>query len=315
MIKAVTKKNTTEASFAEQFCAALSDYANSGGEAALGRAYDLGRSAADAGTSLIEIASLYHKTLLALMKGAKGERQRAELMVACGEFLAEMISPYEMARRGFQDAVASLQRLNETLEEEIKRIAHAVHDEAGQLLVAVHLALADVPLASYRPAQKQLKKVQQLLNQVEEQLRRYSHELRPTILDDLGWVPAIRFLAEAVSKRTGLPIRVEAFADQRLPGSVEIALYRIVQEALNNVTKHANASNVLIEVKRDHRVLKCLIRDDGRGFDVRAAQSNRSKGSLGLIGMEERLAAVGGNLRIESRPGHGTTLAIHVPVR
>jgi signal transduction histidine kinase len=236
------------------------------------------------------------------------------LLKAAGDFLAEMLSPYEMAHRGVQDAIAALRRLNETLEEEIKRIAYAVHDEAGQLLVAVHLALADVARELPERHKEQMGRVEELLNQVEKQLRRYSHELRPTVLDDLGWIPAIRFLAEGVSKRANLPIHIKVAFAGRLPSTTEVALYRVVQEALTNAVKHAKASNIWVRAWRDEFVLCCSIRDDGAGFDVRALQAAGCRKGLGLIGMQERLSAIGGTVRIESHRGRGTELLIRLPL-
>ena len=179
---------------------------------------------------------------------------------------------YGMAHRGFQDAVKALRQLNETLEDEIKRLAYAVHDEAGQLLVAVHLALVEVALELPEPQQVQFARIKEMLNQVERHLRRYSHELRPTILDDLGWIPAVRFLADGISKRANLPIHVEAPNPERLPGAIETTLYRIVQEALTNAVKHAKAGNVWIRARRENALLCCSIRDDGAGFDIRQVQ-------------------------------------------
>src|ERR1700739_2677540 len=141
----------------------------------------------------MEIAGLHHNGLQRLLRAEKTQT-REDLLRAGADFLTESLSPYEMAHRGFQDAVKALRQLNETLEEEIKRIAYAVHDEAGQLLVAVHLALADVSRGLPKAQQDQIGRVEQLLDQVEKQLRRYSHELRPAVLDDLGWIPAVRFL-------------------------------------------------------------------------------------------------------------------------
>jgi signal transduction histidine kinase len=120
---------------------------------------------------------------------------------------------------------------------------YAVH-EAGQLLVAVHLALAEVALQLPEPQQAQVTRIKELLNQVEKHLRRYSHEVRPTILDDLGWIPAIGFLAEGISKRAGLPIYIDATVSVRLPGASETTLYRIVQEVLTNTAKHAKESSL-----------------------------------------------------------------------
>ncbi len=311
---ATKRKRKPESSFEEKYRSALREYAARGGEAALRQAYELGRKALDDGKSLIEIASLHHQALWELVKEAKEAERRTELLRAGAGFLTESLSPYEMAHRGFQDAVKTLRQLNETLEEEIKRIAYAVHDEAGQLLVAVHLALADVSRGLPKAQQDQIGRVEQLLDQVEKQLRRYSHELRPAVLDDLGWIPAVRFLAEGVTKRAHLPIRIKTMVTGRLPGAVEIALYRIVQEALTNATKHANASLVSIQVRRLGRVLSCSIQDDGTGFDVRAVQSDRKRSGLGLIGMQERLNAIGGRLSIDSAPGRGTKLLIQVPM-
>jgi len=311
---ATKNKRKPEKAFEDQYCSALCEYAARGGEAGLRKGYELGRRAIDDGKSLIEIASLHHQALSVLVKEAKGAEQGASLLKASADFLAESLSPYEMAHRGFQDAVLALRRLNETLEEEIKRIAYTVHDEAGQLLVAVHLALAEVSRELPKAQQDHLGQIELLLDQVEGRLRRYSHELRPTVLDDLGWIPAIRFLAEGVTRRTSLPIHVKTMFAGRLPSAVEIALYRVVQESLTNATKHASASQVSIQVRRIGRVLSCSIQDDGAGFDVRAVLSDPGRRGLGLIGMQERLNAIGGTLLIDSAPGRGTRLLIRVPM-
>jgi signal transduction histidine kinase len=301
-------------SFEEQYRSSLGEYAAGGGEPALGRAYELGRRALTEQKSLVEIASLHHQAVLALVCDAESGKRREELLRASAEFLAECLSPYEMAHRGFQDAVKALRQLNETLEEEIKRIAYAVHDEAGQLLVAVHLALAEVALELPELQQAQFARIKEMLNQVEKHLRRYSHELRPTILDDLGWIPAVRFLADGISKRANLPIHIEAPNPERLPSAIETTLYRIVQEALTNAVKHAKAGNVWIRARRENALLCCSIRDDGAGFDTRQVQETPQRKGLGLIAMQERVTAIGGTLQIDSDPGHGTILSIRIPL-
>src|SRR5882724_2799500 len=187
-------------------------------------------------------------------------------------------------------AAEALRHLNEKLEEEVKRIAHALHDEAGQLLASVHIGLADV--------------ASDLL----------SHELRPTILDDLGLEPALEFLADGVSRRTGLQIAVAGSPGKRLPVPTETALYRIVQEALTNVTKHAQATRVSITFARSGRFLRCAIRDDGVGFDVPAVLTRRGSRGLGLSSIQERLHAVGGTLDIIATPRGGTQLVMAVTV-
>src|SRR6266853_3113352 len=232
MKTAVRGKTKPLTNFEDEYRSSLREYAAGGGEFALGRAYELGRRALNEQKSLVEIASLHHQAVLALIRDTESDKQREESIRAGSEFLAECLSRYEMAHRGFQDAVKALRQLNETLEQEIKRLAYAVHDEAVQLLVAVHLALAEVALELPEPQQAQFARIKEMLNQVEKHLRRYSHELRPTILDDLGWIPAIRFLADGVSKRASLPIHIDASVSERLPSTIETTLYRIVQEAL-----------------------------------------------------------------------------------
>src|SRR5467141_2517380 len=314
MKTATRGKAKPQAGFEDEYRSSLREYAAGGGEPALGRAYELGRRALTEQKSLVEMASLHHQAVVALVCDAESGKRREELLRSSAEFLAECLSPYEMAHRGFQDAVRALRQLNETLEEEIKRIAYAVHDEAGQLLVAVHLALAEVALELPEPQRAHFAQINELLNQVEKHLRRYSHELRPTILDDLGWVPAIRFLAEGISKRAHLPIHIDATVSERLPTTIETTLYRIVQEALTNAVKHAKASNVWIRAWRENLVLWCSIRDDGGGFDSSQTPATPFRKGLGLIAMQERVSAIGGTLRIESRPGQGTELSIRLPL-
>jgi signal transduction histidine kinase len=313
MKMAARRTKKSETSFEDIYRSALSEYAVRSGEAGLGRAYELGRKAMTEGKSLVELVAIHHQALQGIAREAGKGKGEGGLLRASADFLTESLSPYEMAQRGFQDAVKALRQFNETLEEEIKRIAYGVHDEAGQVLVAVHLALASLA-AELPDKQQQIRDLEGLLNQVEEQLRRYSHELRPTVLDDLGWIPAIRFLAESVSKRTHLLIEVKAAFAGRLSGAMETALYRIVQEALTNASKHAKATRVWIQVRREDGTLCCSIRDDGEGFDVRVAQAEGMRRGLGLIGIQERLNAVGGTLSIHSAPGRGTKLLIRLPL-
>jgi signal transduction histidine kinase len=314
MKPAVKRKTKLPRTFEEEYRSAFAEYIQRGGEAALGRAYELGRRAISEKKSLMGTALLHHQKLHAMLADAPGAARHQELLAAAAEFLAETLSPYEMAHRGVQDAIAALRHLNEVLEEEIKRIAYAVHDEAGQILVAVHLALADLSRELPEQQRGQVGRIEELLNKVEKELRRYSHELRPTVLDDLGWIPAIRFLAEGVSKRADLTIQVEATFAGRLPSALEIALYRIIQEALTNAAKHSKASRVRIRIGRKDRRLSCSIEDDGVGFDVRALQSGAKRRGLGLVGMQERLNGIGGTLSIDSAKGRGTKLLIQLPM-
>jgi signal transduction histidine kinase len=200
-------------------------------------------------------------------------------------------------------------------EEEAKRIAHQLHDEAGQITASIHLALAEIGRELPDPGRERLREVTGYLDDIEDRLRRLSHELRPTILDDLGLRPALEFLAEGFTSRTGIPIRVEGTTEGRVDPLVETAIYRVVQEALTNIARHSAASGASIRLRHEHDRLRCTIRDDGVGFDttlLRRRGAGRS--GLGLLGMRERLDALGGRVQIRSTPGGGTELAFAVPL-
>jgi signal transduction histidine kinase len=258
------------------------------------------------------VVATYSRALLGLLGGADDRDMTRATLELSGAFLAESLSSYEMTHRGYREAVIGLRHLNETLEQEVKRIAHSLHDEAGQLLVSVNLALAELELSCPPAVQPGFRRVQGQLVQIEYQLRQLSHELRPTVLDDLGWLAAIEFLADGVAKRAQLPIHVSSSVSERLPAAIETALYRAVQEALTNASRHARASCVRIEVEREADRLCCVISDDGIGFDVAA---NGSGGGLGLKGMRERLSAVDGTLQITSTAGEGTQIRLQLPMK
>lgn len=215
--------------------------------------------------------------------------------------------------RRHRETAEVLRGLNEALEAESNRIGLALHDEAGQLLAAVHLAIADVAhdLPAARP---HLEKIQHRLNEVAAQLRRLSHELRPPVLDTHGLLPALEFLAEGVRQRAGLRIRVQGDKDGSLPFAVETAIYRNVQAALNNVTRHAHATNVKVDVRRAARMLRCMVVDDGVGFDADDLAGGNGHQGLGLVGIHERVKVLGGQVQVLSSPGKGTKLIMTVPV-
>jgi signal transduction histidine kinase len=274
----------------------------------------LGRAALAASKSILELLSLHHRALQEMLQDSRVTEGATQRVLGAEAFLAEVLSPYEMTHRGFREAVTSLRCLNETLELEVKRIAHVLHDEAGQLLVAVHLALAELTRDLPESFRGRIGRVRGMLDQIDDQLRRLSHELRPTILDDLGLIPAIQFLAGGVSKRANQKIIVRASLTERLPAPIETALYRIVQEALTNAAKHSHARNVRIQLRRSDDHVRCTIRDDGTGFDADSVLASKANGALGLLGMQERLSAIGGTLNIQSSPSQGTSLLIHLPL-
>jgi signal transduction histidine kinase len=210
-------------------------------------------------------------------------------------------------------AEQALRCVNERLEDAIKQIAHALHDEAGQLLAMVHLAVKEIARELPYELRPRLDRISVPLDVAADQLRHLAHELRPVILDDFGLVPAVEYLAQGVSKRTGLAISVESSLTERLPSLIETALYRIIQEALTNVGKHARARRVRIQLRRTDQEINCTIHDNGVGFDMRA-RPTRDRPRLGLIIIRDRLAALGGTLSIATGRGRGTTLVMTIPL-
>ncbi len=203
--------------------------------------------------------------------------------------------------------------LNECREQEARRIAQNLHDEAGQLLATVHIKLDQVLSEVPREHTGSLEEIKLLLDQVGTELRQLSHELRPSLLDNLGLLPAIEFLANGIAKRTGLTITVEGSTQGRLSPMVETALYRTVQEALTNISKHAHARCAHVHLWRDSQV-HCLIRDDGVGVNVAAMLKKRGRRGLGWIGMMERIEALRGTLLVASAPGKGMEIRASIPV-
>jgi len=296
------------------YVAALQDYLRQNDESCLHRAYELGRRAVRESRPLLEMIELHQKTLLSFLSRSASLAESARVLEASGLFLREAISPYEMTNRAYGEANAALQRLNETLEAEVKRLAHALHDDAGQLLAVAHIKLEDIAHTLPPDLRERLQEVRQVLDQIESQLRGLAHELRPLALEDQGLLPALRILAATISCRRGLRVTVEATDSTRLPRKIETVLYRVIQEALKNSSKHAQASVVKIRLWRQEDFVCCSIEDDGAGFDVKALASGRIRQGLGLIGIQERLQVLGGTCEIHSILGQGTTLNVKIPL-
>jgi len=294
----------------EEFTRALGEFLARGEEPALLSAYELGRKALGEGLGVLDVATLLHEALADACQRAPDAAPR--MAQEAGPFILECLSSFEMAHRAAREANTALRRMNDLLEDQTRRISHELHDQAGQILASVYLAVDEIAAGLPPAVAQRLGKVRDLLDRIEDQLRRLSHELRPTILDDLGLVAALEFLAEGVSARHGFEIAVDGRRDVRFPPAVETVLYRIMQEGLNNVARHAQASHVVICVRGSDKQVRCTIRDDGVGFAA-AAGGDGTKG-IGLIGIRERLSPLGGTFRISSAPGAGTDLTVTVPL-
>jgi len=293
---------------AERYFEIFQEYLREQGESSLSSGYEFARRAMVDGCSVLEMAEFHHE---ALRRVLGGNRSAEKVLGQAVGLFAACLSPFEMSHRGAQEGTRALRRLNEILEGELKRIAHALHDEAGQLLASVHIAVAEVAGGLPLDSRARFEEVERLLKQIEIELRGLSHELRPTVLDNLGLVPALKMLAERVAKRSGLVVAVSGSMHARLPPAVETALYRIVQEALNNAVKHAHAKSVTIDLQHTPLKVACVVRDNGIGFAKHRPQGDEG---LGLIGIRERLNALGGLLRVVSKPQRGTTLLVDIPL-
>ena len=210
-------------------------------------------------------------------------------------------------------ATDALRRVVAGQELERQRLARELHDETGQALTSMLLGLKKLEEAkSDDDVRRSVLELRELVVSTLHDVRRLAVELRPKALDDFGLVPALQRLAETFAEQTNVDVHVEAaLGDSRLPGEAETAVYRIVQEALTNVIKHANARTVSVVLTRKGEAVVVVIEDDGRGFDPNADKV----GGLGLLGMRERIALVGGRLSVESAPHRGTTVAVEVPLR
>jgi signal transduction histidine kinase len=279
-------------------------------EAALLSAYELGRRALGEGLGILDVAGLLHEALVTACQDRPEDT--AQTIRAAEGFALECLSSFEMAHRAAREANVALRRMNEMLEEQRRRISHEMHDQAGQLLASVYLALDELARELPPAVLDRIQTVKGRLDQIEDELRRLSHELRPTILDDLGLVAALDVLAEGVGARHNLTIDVKGPREARFPSDVETALYRIAQEALNNAVKHARASNVELSVAAGEGKVCCSIRDNGVGIPT--VSRGQQIGGIGLIGMRERLVPLGGTLRIDSAPGAGTEIRATIPL-
>jgi signal transduction histidine kinase len=201
----------------------------------------------------------------------------------------------------------SLRRVVAGQEVERRRLARELHDETGQALTSILLGLR----ALEGSGRTDVDDLRELVVATLQDVRRLAVQLRPKALDDFGLVPALERLVQTFSESSGISVDLEAqLGDERLPNDVETTVYRIVQEALTNVVKHAEASRVSILLVQRDATVTAVVEDDGRGFDSAAVRDD----SLGLEGMRERAELHDGRMTIETAPGSGTTLRIELPL-
>ncbi len=235
-----------------------------------------------------------------------------------GISLAQDITERTRAEWALRDYAARLRdlsrRLIEVQEQERRRLACELHDEFGQLLTGISLNLRAIRAGLGAEAGPWLEESIAAVTDAIRRTRNFSLDLRPSILDDFGLGAALRWCAERQAQRAGLAVELVAdLPGERLPAPVETACFRVAQEALTNVVRHAGARRVRIEARRLGGEVHLSVHDDGAGFDPAAATGGQGAG-FGLRGMRERVELLGGAFAIDSQPGQGTTVSVRVPL-
>jgi signal transduction histidine kinase len=262
------------------------------------------------------------------LKGSLEEIQEwnRQLETRVWESTKELESSYKEIQRSEALRGELLRKMLTAQEEERKRIARELHDETTQSLVGLVMMLETAMALRAKHAggreeaegdiERRMTDIKELAINTLDNVHKIILDLRPSALDDLGLVSALRVFAQNRLTPHGAKVRLEMGGDERkLPPHVEIAIFRVVQEAISNIARHAEARNVLIMMEfRDDSI--CIeIEDDGKGFDMEAAQPRADEiRGLGLVGMSERITLQGGAFRVESRPDRGTRIRIEVPV-
>jgi len=209
-------------------------------------------------------------------------------------------------------------RIMSAQEDEKRRISRDLHDIVAQMLSGINLRLATLKTdltANSKGLGKKIQSTQRLVEKSVDVVHRFARELRPAVLDDLGLLAALHSLVNTYSKQTGIRVHLTVFAGvKHLENSIATVLFRVAQEALTNVSRHAHANQVNMSIRQDGQIVRMIIKDDGRSFDVHKVFHTRRSKRLGLLGMRERVEMVGGTFSVTSAPGHGTSVCVEIPM-
>jgi PAS domain S-box-containing protein len=282
-------------------------------EAAHARMLSEGRAEAEARAVRKDGSVFWKHTVMYAARDRQGQ--------AIGHYrFVKDITERKSAEEALQDAAQRLQELSrrvvEVQENERRHLAHELHDEVGQVLSAVSANLHAVRRICDLAAYPRIDESIQIVDQVTHQVRNLSLDLRPSMIDDLGLAATIRWFADRQARRTGFAVHLDvALSGNPFAPGVQIACFRVVQEALTNVSRHAQAKNVGIKLREDANEIELVIADDGIGFNQSLVRKRASRGeSFGLLGIRERVELLGGRAEIRSEPGHGTTIRALFPI-
>jgi signal transduction histidine kinase len=225
---------------------------------------------------------------------------------------------FDEAVRARKDQEQLSARLFEIEEDGKKKLSRELHDEIGQSLAILQIEISNALAAADKPTgvvKERLRRARDLAEKTVQTIRNIALLLRPALLDDLGLVPALQWQLEEFIRRSGIDCEFSAEnMDDMLPDSVKTCVYRVVQEALHNCEKHAGASRVAVTLRQRQDLLVAEIRDNGRGFELNENSMPHRNAGLGILGMRERAARVGGTLTLETAPGRGTHLLLRIPL-
>jgi signal transduction histidine kinase len=260
-----------------------------------------------------------------LVGGYLSRAQREEILESARHAREALLRGKELAEL-HERAVALAAELRNTVrkvitaqEEERKRIGRELHDEAVQLISTAAMRVGDIERrtpARLRDLRTSLAELRELLTEALWEIRKVIVDLRPSDLDDLGLVPAVAAHARSHLEAAGISVEMRLpRKPERLPPEVETAVFRIAQEAINNVARHAQARKAVVALERHNGNLVLEVQDDGRGFEPAALKPGDQRGGLGLTGMRERAALLGGALELRSRPGAGTLVRAVIPIQ
>ena len=216
--------------------------------------------------------------------------------------------------RGLSRELISSQEL------ERAHLADALHEGLGQALTEISLDLGsierDLRTEAVQYSGQRLSEVREMANELDERISELAYDLRPSMLDHLGLLPTLRWFGDRLSQRTDVEITLDVIGfEERAPLEIETALYRVIQEALTNVAKHAHATEVRLRLEKQSKAVTVTIEDDGRGFDVEELQTTEAPlEGLGLAGMKQRISLLGGRLDIRSKPGEGARIDFEIPL-
>jgi len=266
---------------------------------------------------------------LTTLKQAEEVLQRMEGLTTANRELKLEIVRKEMAEAALKKAEAQARDMQEQLrhlshqllltqEEERKRISRELHDEIVQTLVGINVHLASLTLkkkVNLNELRRKISRTQRLVEKSVEIVHRFARELRPTVLDDLGLIPALQSFIREFAKRTKLRVEFTASDEiEQLDNTQRTVIYRVTLSALANVDQHAHASKVSVSLQRNNDAICLEIHDDGRSFEVAHVMSAKRYKRLGLLGSRERIEMVGGKFSVESTPRKGTTIRAEIPM-